>query len=129
MTPLDAIRRLGELGITLHLHDLPSVERLHITMEGVSPQFATLVTGMQPKTVTLPGAQMTTDDLPVLLNFPQLTAICAHQLPFASSLFATGLPFPQLSSIAMSNTPLNDKDIGTLKNKSCLLYTSDAADE
>lgn len=120
MLPLDTIQRLNELGVTLDVNELPSVHNLDIDMDSGDSQFATLLTSMQPRTVHLPGLQMTTDDVPGLLNFPHLTAICAHQIPFASALLATGLPFPRLSSVAMSHTTLDDNDMTRLRNKTTL---------
>lgn len=111
------VARLRELGVSLEMEDLPAVDSIHITEEIMSPLAAKMIRQMQPETVTLPLAQMTAEDVTVLLGFPNLTSICAHGLPFATQLLATGLPFPGLSSIAMSNTALCNDDVAFLRGR------------
>lgn len=102
------------------MNQLLLVQLLHITMAPISSQFTSIINSMQLKCVTLPGWQMTSDDATILLNLLNLATICSHEVPFASALLTTGLPFSQLSSFAMSNTTLDDADIAALRGKTTL---------
>ena len=112
-----ALARLLELGTTLGLDNLSDVECLHISAEATPAEFADMIAGMAPKTVTLNGSLMTGRDVPALLHFSSLQGIVAHRIEFATVLLSHVEEFPELRSIAMSNTLITDNDVAVLADR------------
>ncbi|MFG0255027.1 MAG: hypothetical protein ACF787_08005 [Rhodopirellula sp. JB053] len=120
MTPIDAATRIAQLGATLDPSDFHVVERLHICEEETPAEYADMIAGMAPETVTLNGALMTSRDIPALLHFSSLQGIVAHRMDFANDLLRAIVETSNLESIAMSLTSITDGDVATLANRSGL---------
>ena len=121
MTPRNAIERLHQLGVELRLSDLRRVEQLHIAEAATPPEFADIISGMLPRTVSLNGSLMEESDIPALLHFPSIQGIVAHKITFAKPLLAEISASACLRSIAMSHTKLTDIDVSVLKNHPTLV--------
>ncbi|TWT74972.1 hypothetical protein CA85_02600 [Allorhodopirellula solitaria] len=120
MSPRDAAARIAELGSFVDPVDFSKVEHLHICEREIPANFADMVAGMAPETVTLNGALMTASDIAALLHFPSLRGIVAHHMDFASTLLPAIVKSSDLRSIAMSHTSITDTDVTVLANRSGL---------
>ena len=100
--------------------DLTRVKQLNICQEETPAEYAEMIAGMVPETVTLNGTLMTARDVPSLLHFSSLQGLVAHRMNFANVLLRQIAEFPNLQSIAMSHTSITDADVAVLAQHSGL---------